>query len=240
ESGHSEILRQLCIFLPDNAGTLTAQRLRWLTGRDVTVRLFRFNAHGSAGEVDSQDLGNLDTRVSRTGSGETKLDRGEPAAATPERTLEIQIRSGVEAIDATLRAKPVHGQVLTFSAGDRDLIDLLAVSVTGGLAVLELKVTEDIHLPLQALDYWMRVAWHARKGELNHLFPGIPLDSKPPRLLLIAPAMSFHSTNATVLSYFSPGIEVERIGINEGWRQGVRVVMRLKGADSPISHGSFE
>ena len=241
ESGHTEVLRQLCIFLPDNAGTLTAQRLRWLTGRDVTVQLFRFNGHGSAGEVDSQDLGNLDTRVSRTGSGETNLDPGEPAAAaTPERTLEIQIRSGVETIDATLRPKPVHGQVLTFSAGDRDLIDLLAVSVAGGLAVLELKVTEDIHLPLQALDYWMRVAWHARKGELNHLFPGIPLDSKPPRLLLIAPAMSFHSTNATVLSYFSTGIEVERIGINEGWRQGVRVVMRLRGADSPISHGSFE
>jgi hypothetical protein len=241
ENGRSEVPRQLCIFLPHNAGTLTAQRLRWLTGRDVTVRLFRFNAHGSAGEVDSQDLGNLDTRVSRTGSGETNLNPGGPApAATPERTLEIQIRSGIEALDATLRAKPVHGQVLTFSAGDRDLIDLLAVSAAGGLAVLELKVTEDIHLPLQALDYWMRVAWHARKGELNHLFPGIPLDSKPPRLLLIAPAMSFHSTNATVLSYFSPGIEVERIGINEGWRQGVRVVMRLRGADSPISHGSFE
>lgn len=240
ENGHPEIPRHLCIFLPDNAGILTAQRLQWLTGRDVNVRLFRFNAHGSAGEVDPQDLGNLDTRVSLTAFGDATMDKGGSAVGAPaERALETQLRSEIESIDATLRPKPVHGQVLTFSAGDRDLIDLLAVSVAGGLAVLELKVTEDIHLPLQALDYWMRVAWHARKGELNHLFPGIPLDSKPPRLLLIAPAMSFHSTNATVLSYFSPGIEVERIGINEGWRQGVRVVMRLKGADQPISHGEF-
>ena len=241
ESTHAGMPSQLCIFLPDNAGSLTAQRLRWLTGRDVTVRLFRFNAHGSAGEVDPQDLGNLDTRVSLTAFGDTNLNPGGPTAGvTPERTLEIQLRSGIQTIDASLRPRPVHGQVLTFSAGDRDLIDLLAVSVAGSLAVLELKVTEDVHLPLQALDYWMRVAWHARNGELNHLFPGVPLDGKPPRLLLIAPAMSFHSTNATVLSYFSPGIEVERIGINEGWRQGVRVVMRLRGADSPISHGSFE
>jgi len=143
-------------------------------------------------------------------------------------------------VDALLRPEPVYGQVLTFSGGDRDLIDLLGVSDSGQLAVLELKVTEDVHLPLQALDYWMRIAWHAKQGELNHLFPGISLDTKPPRLLLIAPAMSFHSTNATVLSYFSAGIEVERIGINEGWRQAIRVVLRLRGPDLPISHRSLE
>ena len=46
--------------------------------------------------------------------------------------------------------------------------------------MLELKTTEDIHLPIQALDYWMRIARHADLHELDHLFPGVPL-SVPPR-----------------------------------------------------------
>jgi hypothetical protein len=54
----------LCLFLPDTAGCLTAHRLRWLTGKMLETRLFRFNMHGLAGEVDAQDLGNLQTRVS--------------------------------------------------------------------------------------------------------------------------------------------------------------------------------
>jgi hypothetical protein len=240
-TSHPNAAVQLCLFLPDNAGILTAQRLRWLNGTALAARLFRFNAHGSAGEVDPQDLGNLATYVSLTTSADVSFQHANSAVtAGPERILETQVRAKIETIDASLRPRPVHGQVLTFSAGDRDIIDLLAVSAAGTLAVLELKVTEDIQLPLQALDYWMRVAWHAQNGELAHLFPGIPLDGKPPRLLLIAPAMSFHSTNATVLSYFSPHIEVERIGINEGWRHDIRVVMRLRGADNPICHGSFE
>ncbi len=230
---------QLCIFLPDEAGNLTAQRLRWITGKRLMVRLFRFNAHGSAGEVDPQDLGNLHTRVSMTAMEAADCGKSNDKLG-PEHLLEGLLRREIQTVDALLRPEPVHGQVLTFSAGDRDIIDLLAVSYNGQLTVLELKVTEDVHLPLQALDYWMRVAWHAKQGELNHLFPGIPLDTKPPRLLLIAPAMCFHSTNATVLSYFSGGIEVERIGINEGWRQAIRVVLRLRGPDLPISHRSLE
>ena len=141
-------------------------------------------------------------------------------------------------VDPDLLLNPLHGQVLTFAAADRDLIDLLAISHSNRLAVLELKVAEDLHLPLQALDYWMRVAWHLQRDELRHLFPGSPLQSKPPKLFVIAPAMAFHSSNADILRYFSPEIEVERIGLNSDWRNNLRVVLRLKGAELPISHGS--
>jgi len=34
------------------------------------------------------------------------------------------------------------------------MIDVLAVTLEGHLAVLELKADEDIHLPLQGVDYW--------------------------------------------------------------------------------------
>ena len=91
----------------------------------------------------------------------------------PERWFESAVRANLPKIDPALSPAPVHGQVLSFAAGDRGLIDLLAASPGGRLAVLELKTSEDIHLPLQALDYWMRVAWHAQRDELSHLFPGI-------------------------------------------------------------------
>jgi len=38
------------------------------------------------------------------------------------------------------------------------MIDVLTVTREGRLAVLELKAAEDIHLPLQGIDYWARVA----------------------------------------------------------------------------------
>lgn len=303
----------LCFFLPDNAGTLTAHRLRCLRTALLAPRMFRYNAHGSAGEVDPADLGNLETSVSAYHGAtplsqefsillsrltsidgislitelsgalsircrgiefarikdnellfgiETKI----PAAASdkqveqlagqlselsrtaasglpiqlarPERWLESCVRAKLSAVDASLLESPVHGQVLTLAAADRDAIDLLTVSRHGRLAVLELKTTEDIHLPVQALDYWMRVTRHAERGELDHLFPGVPLVSKPPRLLLIAPAICFHPSNRTVLQYFSSSIEVERIGINSDWQRDLRVVLRLNGDEAPMSHRS--
>jgi hypothetical protein len=182
--------------------------------------------------------------VSNAGAGSVRTaitSPHRPAVQTfPERWLESSVRSSLSTIDASLLQNPVHGQVLTFAAGDRDLIDLLAISPSGRLAVLELKACEDIHLPLQALDYWMRIAWHAQSGELEHLFPGISVDGKAPRLLLVAPAICFHPSNVSVLGYFAPEIEVERIGVNSDWHENLRVVLRLKGADAPISHRSSQ
>ena len=231
----------LALFLPDSAGNLTAHRLHWLTGQSLHARLFRFNAHGSAGEVDGRDLGNLDTRL-RAAACHTEHVASRAAhppalVDSSERSLEALVRHNPSAIDAALLPAPIHSQVLTFAAGDRDLIDLLAVSASHRLAVLELKTSEDIHLPLQALDYWMRIRWHAERGELHALFPGVPLSNLPPRLLLLAPAMSFHSSHSAVLRYFSPQIEVERVGINSDWHTNLKVVLRLTGADAPISHG---
>ena len=37
------------------------------------------------------------------------------------------------------------------------MLDLLTVDRCGRLLVIELKADEDLHLPLQGLDYWLRV-----------------------------------------------------------------------------------
>jgi hypothetical protein len=75
----------------------------------------------------------------------------------PESWLESQVRARLETIDASLLSAPVYGQVPAFAGGDRGVLDLLAVDRGGRLAVIELKASADLHLPLQSLDYWMRV-----------------------------------------------------------------------------------
>jgi hypothetical protein len=141
----------------------------------------------------------------------------------------------IETIDATLRREPVYGQVPAFAGGERGVLDLLAVDHAGRLTVVELKASADLHLPLQALDYWVRVKWHLDRGEFGArgYFPGIEIRADAPRLLLVSPSLEFHPTTETILSYFAPGIEVERIGLAVEWRRGLQVVFRLRGAERP-------
>ena len=154
----------------------------------------------------------------------------------PEAWLESQVRADLETIDASLLTKPVYGQVPAFAGGDRGIIDLLAADTVGRLAVIELKASADLHLPLQALDYWMRVNWHLERDEFstNGYFPGATLRKVPPRLLLVAPALEFHPSTETVLSYISPAIEIERIGLGTNWRRTLDVMFRLRGAERPV------
>jgi hypothetical protein len=152
-----------------------------------------------------------------------------------ERWLESQVRGNIQAIDAGLRPTPIYGQVPAFTANDRGVIDLLVAEYCGRLAVLELKASADIHLPLQAMDYWMRVARYSQSGGFTPqgYFPGIAITKEPPRLLLIAPSLEFHPSTETILSFFDPHIEIVRFGLAANWRDELRVMFRLFGARSP-------
>ncbi|PWU11305.1 MAG: hypothetical protein C5B51_02870 [Terriglobia bacterium] len=153
----------------------------------------------------------------------------------PEAWLESQVRTDIETIDATLLRDPIYGQVPAFAGGERGILDLLCVDRAGRLAVLELKASADLHLPLQALDYWIRVKWHLDRGEFAACgyFPGIALRPDPPRLLLVSPSLDFHPTTEALLSFFSPNVAVERIGLGVEWRKGLQVMFRLRGAERP-------
>ena len=84
------------------------------------------------------------------------------------------------------------------------MLDLLAVDHRGRLAVIELKASEDVHLPLQALDYWMRVQWHVERREFqaNGYFPGTRVASRSrraccwfrPRSIFIPPMSASYVT----------------------------------------------
>jgi hypothetical protein len=144
----------------------------------------------------------------------------------PERWLESLVFRNVAAIDSRLDPAHVYSQVPAFSASDRAMIDVLTTTRDRRLAVLELKADEDIHLPLQGLDYWARVEWHHRRGEFQQFgyFAGLELSPQPAMLFLVAPSLRVHPAVDTVLKYFSPEIEWALVGIDERWRESIRVI----------------
>jgi hypothetical protein len=170
------------------------------------------------------------------GMRSAKAPRAKPIfQQNPEAWLESIVRSRVELVDASLRPDPVYGQVPAIAGQNRTVLDLLAVEYSGRLAIIELKAAQDIHLPLQALDYWLRVKWHLDRDEFSRFgyFPGIELRREPPRLILVAPSLDFHPSTETVLQYFSPEVEVTRVGLSADWRENARVMFRLQGAERP-------
>jgi hypothetical protein len=145
-----------------------------------------------------------------------------------ERWLETMVYADPARIDARLDPQRLYSQVPAFAAGDRGVIDLLGVTQAVRLAVIELKAAEDVQLPLQSVDYWLRVRWHHQQEDFQRYgyFAGVQLQPKPPLLYLVAPSLRFHPSTDIFLRYFTPEAEIERVGLNEDWRRGLRVVFR--------------
>jgi len=148
--------------------------------------------------------------------------------AQPERWLESIVREDVTRIDAAFDQRFVYAQVFANAGGEHGILDLLTVTRSGRLAVIELKASEHIHLPLQAADYWLRVRRQLHSGEIARYgyFPGVELQQSSPLVYLVAPALRFHPTTDDLLNYLSPELEIVRVGLAESWRHGLRVVMR--------------
>jgi hypothetical protein len=148
--------------------------------------------------------------------------------AQPERWLEALVREDVTRIDAALDSRFVYSQVFVRAGGEHGILDLLTVTRAGRLAILELKASEHLHLPLQAAGYWLRIRRHLEQGDFARYgyFPGIELQAAPPLLYLVAPALRFHPSTDALLRFLSPDLETTRVGLAESWRRGLRIVMR--------------
>jgi len=184
--------------------------------------------HSALGDAAVEEAAQLAAGVARMRQADA-ADRMNPLYLRhPEAWLESQVRSNIERLDASLLEAPVYGQVPQLASGERGVIDLLAADRQGRLAVIEIKADQDIHLPLQALDYWMRVKWHLDRGDFagSGYFPGLALRNRAPKLLLVAPALDWHPSNEVVLRYFSRAIEAERIGVGLEWKRDLRVMFR--------------
>jgi hypothetical protein len=167
--------------------------------------------------------------------------------ADPENSLswksDEEIRPQHSRVLPRLDPRHVYAQVPAIAgASDRGLLDLLGVTAEGRLAVLELKVDDDLHFALQGLDYWIRVRHHHLQtadtatglGEFQRhgYFRGVELSPLPPRLYLVAPVLHIHPATETVLRYLSSAVEWHLLELDERWRQQVRVLWRKSSEQS--------
>ena len=150
--------------------------------------------------------------------------------AAGEAWLESILRRDISKLDPGLIVAPLHAQFRTSHGGPTGArpIDLLALRHDGRLVVIELKVNEDREHVFQGVDYWRRVEAHRRRGHIStaKLFGERELSDESPLVYLVAPALRFHPSFATLARTIASDIEVYRFDINEDWRGGVRVVRR--------------
>ncbi len=157
----------------------------------------------------------------------------------PEAWLESLLRRSITQLDPGLVLSPLHAQFRLAPAeqrtGERATtiasvrpVDLLALRHDGRLVLVELKISEDASLPVQAADYWRRVEAQRRSGNLARirLFDEKLIADEPPLVYTVAPTLRFHRQFAILARSISPQIELYRFDINEDWRAGVRVQRR--------------
>lgn len=147
--------------------------------------------------------------------------------AAPERWIETLILSNPLKLEPLLDARYLYSQVPALTQ-DRGVIDLLGVTRRRRLVVMELKASEDAQLPIQALDYWLRIRRLQLAGDFQRCgyFPGIELSPDPPLVWLVAPGLHFHSTCEILPKYLLPEICITRIGLIQNWRRGLKVIFR--------------
>jgi hypothetical protein len=200
---------------------------RWQDGR-----IF-FGSDGVWEELDSRNESGLRQLMAnfKNFRNSLALDTRHPLyRAQPERWMQVNILQDVSRIDPLLDPAHVCEQVFAQTAGRHGILDLLCVTRARRLAILELKATENIDLPLQAADYWSRIRRHQAHGDIARYgyFPGIELQAVPLIVYIVAPALRFHPSTESLLRHLTPEMEIVRVGLSESWRRGVRVKLRQK------------
>jgi hypothetical protein len=178
--------------------------------------------------VNRTELADLLAQINR----QRRADRGnrgdELFRLHSERWLESIIRKDVSRLDPALDVRFVYSQVPAYRGEQRSFIDLLTITRSGRLVVMELKVCEDAEFVFQGLDYWMRIDWHRRRNDFERrgYFRGLQLADEPPLLYLVAPLFRFHATTKLLAGRVSSQVPIYRISINDDWRSELRVLLQ--------------
>ena len=144
--------------------------------------------------------------------------------SAPEAWLESLLRRNINLLDANLILSPVYHQ---FRAG-REKIDLLALRRDGRLIIIELKAAPDREMVFQAADYWRKIEFHRRTGNLQKakLFGDLEIADKPAICYLVAPTLAFHRDFKFLAQTVSGEIEMHRFNLAENWRENLKVLKR--------------
>ena len=222
---------KLILIAPSGKTLVLRSRLAWILGAGRELLLMEMDLDRLSLEfVDLADCGNLDTSLTRVDYSKLVSNefRRQRSHGFTELLLQEAILQDIGIIDPSLDSRFVYPQVPAFLAGDRGMIDILTVTKQGRLAILELKVSEDIELPVQGLDYWLRVRWHHERGEFRKkgYFPGLELSLLSPTLYFVCPQFRYHDSFSKITKYIDSKVPVWQVGINENWKEGVKIVRK--------------
>ena len=122
----------------------------------------------------------------------------------------------------------IYPQVPSFVGEDRNIIDLLAITGTGRLVVIEVKASADPDLPFQAFDYWLAVERHRKAGDFQAkgYFHGLDIRDEPALLLVVAPLLAFHRSLDGFLEWMPRDLPLMQIGINQSWKREIKILRR--------------
>jgi hypothetical protein len=163
---HRELVRDLLGELAEGVDMVPDASANFLSLRVLGLEIARVEGllaprifYGLEGSVrrleagEEKDLRRFACRVLEVRATTSESPAHEFYRLQPERWLESLLVRDITRLDPGLSPDCVYPQVPALAGADRGVIDILSVSRPGRLAVIELKLEEDINLPLQGLDY---------------------------------------------------------------------------------------
>lgn len=221
----TEVAR-ICAFAPD-----LLQAVPHIPDQAISIRLRGIEVARVTKDQTSFPLGEpLEQVVEELAKARRPGSRHPLARAHEEAWLESNLIGQIRDI-LPVREDCIYPQVPSFAGDERRIIDLLTVTDSGRLAVIEIKASPDPDLPFQAFDYWMAVERHRKAGDFtaNGYFQGVEIRDEPALLVMVAPLLSFHRTLGRLTAFFPRELPLMQIGINQAWRKNIKVLHR-KGA----------
>lgn len=221
----AEVAR-ICAIAPD-----LLQSVPHIPGRAISIRLRGLEVARVAEDQTTYPLGEpLELLIEELSKARRAGSRHPLARAHEEAWLESNLIGQIRDL-LPVRGNCIYPQVPSFAGEERKIIDLLTVTNSGRLAVIEIKASADPDLPFQAFDYWLAVERHRKAGDFtsNGYFKGIEIRDEPALLVMVAPLLSFHRTLDRLTGFLPRELPMMQIGINQAWKQEIKV-LRRKGA----------
>jgi hypothetical protein len=193
------------------------RNLQWLQWDGSQIRRFE-----DSGEEPETHVQPFERYQLRRGAHDAKV------SAHEEHLLESNLIGELSRVLPSIDVRYVYPQVPSFVGEERNIIDLLSVTRSGRLVVIEIKASPDPDLPFQALDYWIAVERHRQAGDFqaNGYFSGCVLDDKPALLVLAAPLLAYHKTSRQLIASLPAKVPLMEIGINQTWKKEIKVLRR--------------
>jgi hypothetical protein len=224
-------IRRLCALAP---GTL--QAVPNIAGKAMSIRLRGLEIASITETETTYPMGPVETLIPELLEKRRYGSRHPLAYAHQERWLESNLICGIKRILPWADPERIYAQLPSFVGEERNLIDLLTVTGSGRLVVVEVKATADPDLPFQAFDYWQAVERHRKAGDFEAYgyFQGVELQNQPAVLVLVAPLLAFHKTFDRLTALLPETVPLMQIGIHQSWKREIKILRRKGLLDSLV------